>query len=114
MAKKVKISEILHRAADKHLWSGGGGTTRRNGDTFSCHAIHEAIGKVYGVPFWGVDQTGTPANKLWLRIKEGLENLGLNCGSATAFRELPTMYDRQQSRYAWLKFCAILAEEQGV
>lgn len=101
-----KISEVLHLAADKFLWDGWGWTERNIGKSeYSCDAIWQAIASY---PF-GADKDGY--NK---RIRHGLRNLGLHPDSLYAFDEFRSSQERQAIRYAWLKFCAMMAEEQGV
>lgn len=49
------------------------------------------------------------------RCFEGLEAMGCPTGSLNAFNDNGEfIVENQQARYAWLKFAAIIAEEQGV
>ena len=106
----MKISEILHEAADKYL---AVDTDDYNNDCskhyFSCCAIEQVIEERYG---W----TAVCNHPLHFRILDGLENMGLNTDSGTAFDKfkLKSKEEKQQARYGWLKFAALIAEEQGV
>ena len=98
-----KISEIFHYAADNCLWNGIG-EWDFNGMIFSCDAIDCATR--FMMPY--------KASNIENTIKEGLWNLGLSTSSVDAFNNIPFGEQRQSARYAWLKFCAMMAEEQGV
>jgi len=98
------IAEILHEAADKHL---AVDIYERYQDTtkfrFSCDAV-----------FWACEDM-----KQFKRIQEGLENLGCPVKSSDAFKNLgysdnTVDSETQGARYIWLKFAALMAEEQGV
>jgi hypothetical protein len=109
--KEYTISEILHIAADNHLavkesetWNRGG-----NKEKFSCCAMHEAV----------IDLSRTftfdEIDEVVCRIIEGLEEMGCPTNSLDAFDDNGEFKEEnQQIRYAWLKFAAIIAEEQGV
>ena len=108
---KHTIAEILHVAADKHLaakqsesWSHGG-----NKEKFSCCAMHEAV--------MSLNRTFT-CNEIGAvidRIRKGLEAMGCPVDSVDAFDDSDEFNaENQQARYAWLKFAATIAEEQGV
>ena len=103
------IAEILHYAADnclyadyhEHIYDWYPDTKRK----YSCDAIRLAT-----------EHFGVTASMLG-RIMKGLQNLGLDTGSTGAFLATldPYLFNEiQQQRYSWLKFCALLAEEQGV
>jgi hypothetical protein len=90
------IAEVLHRAADEFLWNGirePGGNLRE----YSCGSAYASCGPSY-----------------YKKIKPGLAAMGLDTDSYTEFDELPEGPKRQGARYAWLKFAAMIAEEQGV
>lgn len=95
------IAEILHTAADEYLWAGPGDRRRRT-SPYSCLAIGLAEGSPYDDPW------PSPS------IRSGLEELGVSCHALGEFSEFTKQKDRQGARYAWLKFAALLAEEQGV
>lgn len=108
MSDKVKISEVLHLAADKYLASDHTEYIDTYKSRFSCCTVSKAL-----------DELNTKA-KVWLETHEailkGFENLGLDTGSRRAFEEFEkgiVTEESQGARYAWLKFCAMLAEEQG-
>lgn len=108
-----KISEILHLAADKCLWHPN--TSPRTGyeSEHSCIAILTAMTQNYDANyvFW------KQYSQEFKRILEGLKNMGLRTdsyGEGTIFNKCKTYAEAQETRYAWLKFAAMLAEEQGV
>jgi hypothetical protein len=111
--KKYTIAEILHYAADKKLASkeeqcwGHGGTKEK----FSCYAVEEAVCDLYNryEPFDIV------RDDLIERIFKGLDAMGCPTGSIDAFNDCDSFNaENQQARYAWLKFAAMIAEEQNV
>ena len=115
MKKRYTIADVLHLAADKCLvahvrYSEGG-----NREKFSCCAIAEAIYQIHGAYY------GYESSQLRRRVVEGLKNMGCNTGSHTLFRKYgdPADYgavnhEVQGMRYMWLKWAALMAEEQGV
>lgn len=94
----MKISEVLHLAADKYLCTGRKSYNPYK-PSYSCIAIENAC----------IDYK-VPSGK----IQKGLRNMGLNTDSACAFNEFKSGKERQAARYSWLKFAAMIAEEQGV
>lgn len=108
--KKYTIAEILHIAADKKLankeeqyWYRGG-----NKERFSCCAVEEAVFSVY-------DSDSIERDAFISRILAGLQEMGCPIDSTDAFGEDNRFIaEKQQARYGWLKFAAIMAEEQGV
>lgn len=93
MGKTVKISQIIHKAADEHLWDG---KKQNNLCQFSCGAIRCAANDL----------------QIFFFISSWLRELGLDTSSSYEFLEFKYGPERQAVRYAWLKFCAMLAEEQ--
>lgn len=109
---KYTIAEILHYAADeklankKHQQWGYGGTKEK----FSCCAMEEAVYDLYR----GLD-LDDEREEMIVRISKGLEAMGCPTSSTQAFGDCGLFVaENQQARYAWLKFAAIMAEEQGV
>lgn len=108
--KQYTIAEILHYAADKKLankeeqyWARGG-----NKERFSCCAVEEAVFSVY-------NSDSIERDALIRRILSGLFAMGCPIDSTDAFGEEDRFSaEKQQARYGWLKFAAIMAEEQGV
>ena len=96
----MKISEILHEAADVYLWDGVAKHNYKN--EYSCDAVQTAA-FVNGYRSLQIDD-----------IKDGLKEMGLNTNGFGEFSEYITGVDRQSARHNWLKFAAMIAEEQGV
>ncbi len=104
-----KLSEIIHYAADYVLhptaklnWYDGEVVKQ----SYSCIAFYEATRRLF------------PNNKKTqelLRVQFNIAclALGLNPWAIKAFLDVPEE-TRQEVRYAWLKFLALLAEEQGL
>jgi hypothetical protein len=103
------IAEILHVAADKFLaskeseyWLNGG-----TKEKYSCNAVECSVSKVC--------KDYISYIPLLDRIYEGLEAMGCPVDSCDAFQNDQNINEEnQQARYAWLKFAAMIAEEQGV
>jgi hypothetical protein len=108
---KYTIAEILHNAADKHLaakesqyWARGG-----NKEKFSCCAVEESVIDLHRT--FSTDEI----DEIVDRISYGLKKMGCPTDSCDAFNDSGEFKtENQQARYAWLKFAAIIAEEQGV
>ena len=99
----MKLSTLLHRGADECL------SANDPYDGFSCRAFWLAVdmaksrGEISSTE-WGI---------LCDQFQRGMEALGLDWGSFHAFDDVhPSV--RQAARYQWMKFCALLAEEQGL
>lgn len=126
---KFTIADVLHLAADKYLADTYDATVYTNKEHYSCCAIHNAIHQLAPKEF--LDENGfqrfytgeadeTPTGK---RVFAGLKAMGLDPGSTRLFKNLekknpggrrdPTP-ESQGARYSWLKFAAMIAEEQGV
>jgi hypothetical protein len=118
------ISDVLHTAADECLadkestyWFTEGHRRIKSLEKYSCCAIELALQKLYEKKFGvGCDSYAvTKAEKDV--IFEGLRNMGLNTNSinsfppATGFKLINKK--SQQMRYFWLKWAALMAEEQG-
>jgi hypothetical protein len=93
------IAEVLHRAADEFLWDGESQRTWDSDYLYSCDAIFAGL--------------NLPAN-IRTRIKLGLIEMGLDAEDFYHFDDFRAGPQRQGARYAWLKFAAMIAEEQGV
>jgi len=106
------IAEILHYAADKRLASKCSEYwmhSHVDKEKFSCCAMHEAVMDLCYNLHW------EQRDALIQRIETGLKNMGCPTGSINAFdNDYEVNSENQQSRYAWLKFAAKMAEEQGV
>ena len=98
----MKISEVLHRAADKYLAADD--YEYFNGkEKYSCLAVIEAA-----------ENTGLKKS-----IMYGLNNMGCNTSANDLFVEYGDRMgvaseEVQGMRYFWLKWAALMAEEQGV
>lgn len=133
--KQVLISDILHDAADVFLRYNRDDTAPRyrlmynnNGvigsyslqqdkaeaERFSCCAVDAAIAYNFGLERWCDD-----VDKLSKKVKQGLRAMGCPTGSSTAFSKYGDDWQFenhkvQGMRYMWLKWAAMMAEEQGV
>lgn len=104
----IKISDILHHAADHCLAVDGAECDRDiHKHWFSCVAIEGAIETLL--------KTDNPwDHPMNYRIHDGLEAMGLDPQSGGAFDQWHyTEANLQQARYGWLKLAALMAEEQG-
>lgn len=112
--KTYTIAEILHYAADKKLASKEQQCWNRGGtkEKFSCCAVTESIWEL-----WDKDEIVSEGERdeLINRCDHGLKAMGCPTYSIDAFNDRGEFkVENQQARYAWLKFAAIIAEEQGV
>lgn len=134
--KQVLISDILHDAADIFLretsfdeapyfytrWNDEGDYTelkegKRDAERFSCCAVDAAVAYNFGLERWSSE-----VDKLCKQVKKGLRAMGCPTGSGTAFQKYGDQgYNSyfnspevQGMRYFWLKWEALMAEEQGV
>lgn len=103
----MKISEILHKAADEHLAHDRCSWAFYDKSKFSCFAVERTLEDI--------DNSRSTRR----RIAKGLENMGCPVDSSYA----PSLWgmdpyevtkQTQGARYMWLKFAALMAEEQGV
>lgn len=114
LRESFTIAEILHLAADKKLASKEEQLWNRGGtkEKFSCCAVTEAVWELYNK-----DEIMSEGERdeLIKRCSEGLKAMGCPTSSINAFGDEDKFNtENQQARYAWLKFAAIIAEEQGV
>jgi hypothetical protein len=116
---KIKISDVLHLAADKYLAKDLSEFYNVNYKTrHSCSAVQCAIeslvkqGKMTGSEYFA------NCDKVDSAVRQGFKKMGLEPNSLIAFDEFYDDYkispESQGARYAWLKFAAMIAEEQGV
>lgn len=118
--KQIKISSVLHLAADHYL-SHNELVEPGPNNHFSCNAIKDALRESLGFKQY-VPPTSNQHELFsshFLIIEAGLRNLGLKSpGGGRAFEELERNYthtvESQSARYIWLKWAALMAEEQGV
>lgn len=115
-----KISKVLHLAADKYLSEMPGDGKAK----FSCWAIEDALNELapsrgrgaYDVCY----HLPRAAKRISQRVQAGLQAMGCETGSSYQFREFESKYDglatpeSQGARYLWLKWAALMAEEQGL
>jgi hypothetical protein len=113
---KTTIADILHLAADKHLVFGSRYEGSYHKEKFSCYAINQAIFSINGSLFSDESQT------LRDNIMKGLSSMGCDTGSIRLFEKHGDNAfdfdainpDVQGMRYMWLKWAALMAEEQGL
>lgn len=113
--KQPTVADVLHFAADKCLVAHSRYGEDRV-ERFSCCAVEEAIYKMTGNGYIGESVL------LRRRVLDGLKNMGCNTGSMNLFKkhgDVPSEWDNinhrvQGMRYMWLKWAALMAEEQGV
>ena len=98
----MKLSTLIHRAADEYL------SVDDPNKGYSCSAFWEAVWQATLKHEISRDEH----SDLCYRFEDGVEALGLDRGSFLVFSDIPPE-TRQAARYQWLKFCALLAEEQG-
>lgn len=119
---KPTIAKVLHYAADHCLNTGLRSyeplLVRQQKEKFSCYAIDKAIQKLNPIPYELFETKAHNIRQhrqnLTADIISGLIDLGLKPGSFKQFVGFATLHERQAARYNWLKFAALLAEEQGV
>ena len=133
--KQVLISDILHDAADIFLRNTRDDVVPtyvmkvkgeyphikyvleksvREAERFSCCAVEAAIAYNFGLERWSDE-----VDKISKDVKKGLRNMGCPTGSSTAFSKYGDDWRAdntkvQGMRYMWLKWAAMMAEEQGV
>jgi hypothetical protein len=107
--QKPTIAEILHLAADEYLYHPYDPQDSEVKAYHSCVAFTLAI---ENHPYFK-NVSRKEIDDFDMRIERGLENMGLN-PRIHQFREFETDESCQEARYAWLKFAAMIAEEQGV
>lgn len=99
----MKISEILHKAADEFLWDGV--SCDKHLFQYSCDAVGGAR-IASGLSFFDY------------QTKDFLHSLGLKPRPGSAFIEFEEDDEAteasQGARYLWLKFAALVAEEEGI
>ena len=103
------IAEVLHYAADHQLepCMDYNYHTHRKAE-YSCDAVYRAV--CHLLP----DESFYVQDAFDKKIKKGLTRLGLKTDSCYQYKNITKGAKRQGARYAWLKFAALLAEEQGV
>lgn len=112
MKKQYTIADVLHYAADKCLAYDERYTADGIKERYSCLAIEEAIRELNGT--YDVHQSK--------RIMSGLKKMGIDPRGRNLFVKYgdnPDVYEdinheAQGMRYMWLKWAALMAEEQGV
>jgi len=112
---KPTIADVLHRAADEFLVVDYLESCMQK-ERYSCLAVESALFKY--------EQEGVltmpEVVDLFSRIREGMEKMGVPTDSLEAFcswcLDECVRYSKkiQAARYNWLKFAALIAEEQGV
>ena len=118
---KINVAELCHDAADNHLaltdseyWMRGG-----TKEKFSCCAVDAALNKFIGAKGYNMRKNFEKYEALIDSIHDGLNNMGCNTGSISLFEDpvqgvAYCLEQSQHNRYFWLKWAALMAEEQGV
>jgi hypothetical protein len=122
---KLTIAQVLHFAADNRLWNGYyvpsrhryyqvqprvAGWTPEHYQVWSCVAVRAAVLEL-GVRA-GLDYTQRIL--MVAQIECGLRQMGCETRRVDQFDDFWSSPETQGARYAWLKFAAMIAEEQGV
>ena len=115
MKKQHTVADVLHYAADKCLVAHSR-YSEGSKEKFSCCAVDEAIYRITG-EFYSAESAA-----LHRRVIAGLKTMGCNTGSMTLFKKYgddhmdfsAVNHEVQGMRYMWLKWAALMAEEQGV
>lgn len=107
--KKLLISDVLHYAADHCLAFKQSSKWKQK---FSCCAVMDA---------YDIHKLSGDIDLNLKDVLKGLQNMGCDTYSNTLFRKYgdPLYYEEtkesvQGMRYMWLKWAALMAEEQGV
>ena len=115
MNKQYTVADVLHYAADKCLAYDKRYTADGIKEKFSCCAVDEALFCLTG------DLCGGDSEALRRRVRAGLTAMGCDTGSHSLFvkhGDKPYEHNNinpevQGMRYMWLKWAALMAEEQG-
>lgn len=102
----MKISEILHMAADEYLWDGCGPPPSgyAQNKTYSCLAISELLCEKNKGSFFYHEEP----------VFDFLKEMGIRTFSSLEFSEFKSAKEIQGARYLWLKFAALVAEDEGL
>ena len=111
--KQHTVADVLHYAADKCLVAHS--RYESANEKYSCCAVSDAVFQLTG-------ECSKETSELSIRISEGLNNMGCNTGSFRLFTKygdnpeefFEVNHKVQGMRYMWLKWAALMAEEQGV
>lgn len=103
----MKLSDLLWKAANEHLWDGKGAPPLSYREAFSCCAVFDAANDALpdGAARYGDD---------WWPARDFLADLGCPTASLSAFSDFANGPERQGARYLWLIFAAMIAEEEGL
>lgn len=107
---EATIADVLHYAADKCLAYDRRFTADGMKEKFSCLAVTEAIYQL---------ECSLDGDSLYDRVFDGLKAMGCDISNDTLFMKYGDQPDNvnetvQGMRYMWLKWAALMAEEQGV
>lgn len=124
MKIKCNIADILHDAADKELahnqetyWLCYDTKRGAGRERFSCCAIENAAQRFLDKNYQTLDLVSKDRirGNIFDNIEQGLVAMGLNTSAPSVFGcEVSTINSEIQGyRYFWLKWAALMAEEQG-
>ena len=114
--KQYTIADVLHLAADKYLAFKSRIGKDHIKEKYSCCAVYSAIFEI-------TDNLHSDNLKTAHKdIFDGFVQMGCDIGSISLFKKYgdePFEYDEitpdvQGMRYMWLKWAALMAEEQGI
>jgi hypothetical protein len=113
--KTITIADMLHCAADRHLATETEINTKRIRKgylvgMFTCDTIDSALD--YLAPTECIDYSKSVGHVVFAGyMSDSLDAMGVDTRSARQFDDV-RLEIRQQVRYAWLKFAALLAENK--
>lgn len=101
---RIKLSDVFDRAADECLLVGERISVFDGRAEFSCDAVSAAI--------HGLNGFSNRENSVRRRARQGMSEMGCPVESLDAYDDVHPA-QRQDARYLWLKWCALMAREQG-
>lgn len=94
--KTIRMSTIVRKARDIHLWNGNFYDNTPYATKYSCDAI--------GIAFDTVTKYRHGYDSVLEKIDNKLLELGCNVRSPTLFDDIKNREDQQAARFMWLSF----------